>query len=210
MFNIIYAPGETELASRLQTDLEIALDGETIRNTTIVLLSPGANQDKTVQNALMATLDSGQHIVPVMAKAAVVPELIDHLEAIDFTQRYDLNSLIERIRQLSGPDGGLPIRVRTPAIKAANRRFGYVMAALALAMFVAGLYLVGVMGVQAPAEEYQALYLTETVTIQAQVDRFLPRSTADALHFDSTLEAVPTALQPLLSDAATALVPEGE
>jgi hypothetical protein len=203
MVNIIYAPADSELAGRLQNDLPSALTDEAADGVTVVLLSPAYAEDAHVQQATAEALDAGQHIVSVLAQATSLPKLLDHLETIDFSEGYPLEVLVNRVRYLSGAGAGTPMRVRTPSVRAANRRFGIIVAIVVILMFLVGLYMVGVVGVQAPVKEYEALRLTETVTVQAAVDRFLPQSTADAANFPSTLEAVPTRLQPLLRDAAT-------
>lgn len=204
MLTIIHATSDAALAKRLQADLQ-EVEGIDASHVTIVILSPDALADRSVEQAMTRALDAGQHLIPVLARPAALPKLIDHLTPLDFSSGYDRDALIFHVTALSRPDAALPLKVRTPAVRAANRRTGYVMALIAFIMFLVGLYMVGVLGVQAPAEEFATVSGTETAEIRAIMERYLPRGTQDALGFPSTLIAVtPARLQPLLSEAATA------
>lgn len=211
MLYITYAPGEAETAARLKADLTAAgytINSDLVREpgpALIALLSPEAAVSATVQGQIIAALDSGQHIIPILVKDTNLPKLIDHLAAVDFRQGYDLATLRTQIDKVSAPDAGLPLRVPTPAVKARNRRIGFVLTVLALAWFVIGLILVGGYGVQLPREEYDAIDTQAAIEINEIVGRNLPRSTEDAANFPATLRAAPTAQRPLLIATTTAM-----
>jgi hypothetical protein len=134
-----------------------------------------------------------------------LPKLIEHLEIVDFTQGYNREALVARF---SEPASTLHMKVHTPATQVSNRRAAYVIAAIVLVMFLSGVYLVGVLGVQAPAEEYD---LVETEIIQTRdyyIDSVLPRSTEDALNFQATVDASRPTLRPVLIATATAVAGE--
>lgn len=204
MLTITYAPGDAEVAARLQQDLQGAFAEGEARNIMILLVSPASNQDKGVQKALGRALDEGLRVLPVLLRQAPLPDLINHLQPVDFTTGYDLDAVTARIVWLSGTNAGLVLKVRTPGVIAANRRAMYVMLALVVVMFVVALYLIAVVGIQAPSDEFAADHQTETAQVQDIIERYLPRSTQDALDFESTLTAVPSRLSPLLRDSATA------
>lgn len=204
MLTITYAPGDAAMASRLQQDLQNAFEKGDASQVMIVLISPEANKDKSVQTAIHRALDEGKHVLPLLVKKAPLPDVINHLSAIDLSSDYKPDTITARLLQLSGPGAGLVLKVRTPAVRASNRRAGYLMFTLVAIMFVIGLYMILVVGVEFPEDEYAADHQTETAEVQGIIERYLPRSTQEALDFSGTLTAVPSRTSPLLSDSATA------
>ncbi|MCB9454371.1 MAG: toll/interleukin-1 receptor domain-containing protein [Anaerolineaceae bacterium] len=210
MLLLTNTPGDAPLADRLRGDLQAAGHPltETVQKgaTLIAILSPEAVTDTQVMATITQALDAGLHIIPVLASAMPLPSLIDHLEPLNFTNQYPLAALQNRIGQLSRPDTRPPVRVRTPAVRAANRRFGYVLVALAVLWFLIGVILVGGFGIHAPQEEFNTISTFEFATVQIYLSNSQPRTTEDALNFVSTVQAAPTAQRPLLIATATALV----
>ena len=193
---IIYNAADSTIANRLQQDL-----GST-ENATIVILSPEAVADSAVQAAIIEAIDHNRRIVPVLARTTDSPTLIEHLTPVDFTRNYDVGALTTRLSSLANE---LHLKVRTPAVQQSNRRAAYVVAAIAVLMFVGGLYLVGVLGIQAPAEEYNYVETEIIMTRNFYVDSVLPRSTEDANNFQATVDAARPTLRPILIATATAV-----
>jgi hypothetical protein len=210
MLMLTYAPGDAPLADRLRADLQSAGHSftETIQKGAILVavLSPHAVAETQVMATITQAMDAGLHVIPVLAADVPLPALIDHLEPLDFSDPYPLATLQTRIAQLSRPDTRPPLRARTPAVRASNRRFGYVLVALAVLWFLIGIILVGGYGIQAPQEEFNTVSTLEFATIQVYLGRNQPHTTEDALNFSSTVQAAPTAQRPLLIATATALV----
>lgn len=212
MLTISYAPGDKALAERIGQDLQ--KQGQELNatlskgagNLLILLVSPESNADRTVQNTLIQACDNSQHIIPVLAKTAPLPKFVDHLQAVDFSSSYNLNTLVEQIKVLSAPDIKPPLRVRTPKTIASNRGYGYALTILAIAWFIIGIVLVGFGGIQAPREEYNTIDTEVAATIAVAVHQNLPRTTEEAENFPSTLQAVPSPQRPLLIASATAMV----
>ncbi len=196
---IINHRADAALATRIQNDLPRDLNSA---NHLIVILSPQAIEDSAVQNAIIEALDQNKLIVPVLAQTTPLPSLIENLEAVDFRGGYNLETLVQR---LSTSDKNLHLKVHTPAVKNSNRRAAYVIAAIVLVMFVGGLYMVGVLGVQMPAEEYDTVETEIVQTRNFYVDSVLPRSTEDALNFQATVDAARPTLRPVLIATATAI-----
>ncbi|MBI5666922.1 MAG: toll/interleukin-1 receptor domain-containing protein [Chloroflexi bacterium] len=212
MITVVSVPGDADVAARLRQDLQAAgyrlsdALAAGVDNLLLVVLSPAANTDPHVEQAIITALDNGQHIIPVLAKPAPVPKLIDHLAVLDFSTRYDADALRSYVAALSGPDAHRPLKVITPRVRQANRRAGLWLGALALLWLIIGLVLVGVFRVQAPLEEFNTVDTLEAATIQAAVGRNLPHSTQEAENFPLTIQAAPTAQRPLLIATGTALV----
>lgn len=208
MITITHASADADLAARLSADLSkwehTRSNGETA--LLIVVLSPESSADAEVQNMIIHALDSGQHIIPVLAKAAPLPKLIDHLSPIDFTATYDVQAVIARIQEHTAPGAAPPLKVRTPKVKAANQRYGYWLTILALIWFTLAVVMVGIGGLRAPVEEYNTIETQVAATIAIIIRENLPRSTEDALNFPATVQAAPTAQRPALIATATALV----
>lgn len=195
---IVYHAADSAVANRIQNDLPHNLNSE---NHLIVVLSPQAVEDSGIQNAIAKALDENKRIVPVLAHSTPLPNLIEHLKAVDFTKGYHLEALTAR---LSEPENAFHMKVHTPAVKNSNRRAGYAIAVIAVLMFLGGIYLVGVLGIQAPTEEYNNVETEIIETRNYYIDSVLPRSTEDALNFQATVDAARPTLRPFLIATATA------
>ncbi len=214
MLKLVYSPTDAALATRLESELRSAgynfTDGPPV---LIPIMSPAALNDQAVNDAINAALDAGQHLTPVIATAIQLPRLIDHLPLADFTNgKDDLATLKANIDAALSPEGRLALRVLTPSRRKANRSAGIVVAVVALGMFLVGLYAVGVLGIQMPQEEYNAVDTEAAQTrdpilvpILGTYARFFPRSTDEATVFPATLERIPTVYRPLIARTVTAL-----
>ncbi|MBL8118846.1 MAG: hypothetical protein JNJ78_15045 [Anaerolineae bacterium] len=210
MLTFAYAPEDAKLGDRLKTDLQQKgfESSDTLQkgsgNLLILLVSAASNSNSGVQNALLEALDSGLHIIPVMAENAALPKYIDHLKGLDFTSEYPLETLVKQIETLTSANAGLPMKVLTPAARQKNRGIGLWLGALVIFWFIAGVIAVGLFGIQAPREEYNTIETEVAATIAVIVDKNLPRSTEEAANFPATVQAVPTSQRPLLIATATA------
>lgn len=202
MAAIVYHPADSALAERIRADLSGASGSE---NVAIIVLSPQAAADAAVQAALAGAIDQNQHIIPVLAKPVPLPRLIEHMEPLDFSAGYDRDRLAAR---LAASSVELQMKVLTPKTVGSNRRVGLVVAFFAIVMFAAGIYGVGVMGLQAPAREYNAVETEIIETRNAYIDAALPHSTEDALNFQATVDAAAPTLRPLLVATASAIAGE--
>lgn len=193
MIDIIHHPADSGWARQVKLNLA-AIDGD----ATLVLLSSDSVEDKQVLEQLESALDSGRRIVALLAEGVSLPSLIEHLEPVE---PGDLDGLLQR---LADPEASLPMRVHTRSLRASNRRAALVVLLLAVIMFVAALYGVGVLGLQYPHEEYDEVHERVVATRDAFIEEALPRGTDEAADFPVTVEAAATALRPLLIATATA------
>ncbi|MCC6804909.1 MAG: toll/interleukin-1 receptor domain-containing protein [Anaerolineae bacterium] len=220
MLRMIYTADDRALAERIATDLRAAGyevgEGAPARGDLIVIaLSPAALNDDALQAKLVTALDLNLHVIPVMTQPVRLPKLIDHLDVVSFADGYDFAVLRQQVdRALSG-DAPLPVRVLTPSIRRSNRTAGIVVGIAALVMFVAGLYGVGVLGIQAPVEEFNGeetmFSMTRDVIAAPELEiyaQFLPKTTEEAANYIPTLLAVPTVYRPLVAMTATAVAAE--
>lgn len=215
MLKITFTSKDAALAERIAASLRNAgYDGktQTRHDILIAVVSPEANADSQVQQAIIAALDNSQHIIPVLATPAELPKLIDHLDVVDFSATYAFEALREKVEAALAPDAPLPLRVRTPMVKRSNRVIGIGLGLLALLWFALGIYGVGVMGLQAPQDEYDLLAteaeLTQAFLMNPELDRyaqFLPEDEAQAQNYAATLRAVPTVYRPYMAATATAV-----
>lgn len=196
MVNIIYTPADQALAEQIQAEIQEA--GETV----LVLVSSHSASDAQVRSDLVRALDNNRRIVPVLVEAAELPKMIEHLEPVDFTRGANMDALRTRLADVTRE---LHLKVHTPSVQAANRRTAIVVAVGAIIMFIAALYGVGVLGIQAPQEEYDAVETQIIETRNAYIEDVLPRSTEDALNFEATVQDAAPTLRPLLSATATAV-----
>jgi hypothetical protein len=198
MVKVIHAVQDGELAARIEHDVQTAGLGEQV--ASIVILSPDMTD---IHDAIINALDSGQRIILVLAAPTPLPKMIAHLVPVDFTEGYDFEALRARLSE-----GGTPMKVVTPALRQANRRVGYVVWALVIMWFLIALIFIGGGVIRRPDEEYNAVETQIILTRNYYVDANLPHTTQEAAEFASTVQAVPTALRPILSATATALAAE--
>lgn len=215
VLKVIAAPKDRALAQKLMADLssrghQIADTFDKSFSALVAVMSPEALDDEGVTVALAEALDLGRHIIPITTSASplTLPKWIDHLSTLDFSSDYPLDALLAEIERLTGPNAPRPVKVLTPSQRKANRRVGLVVSAVAVFIFAMGLYMVGVLGLQRPDDEYDAIE-TERVEqrntiIGPTLEGFLPRTTQEALEFPTTVEALPTRLRPFIQETATA------
>lgn len=215
VLKVISAPKDKALAQKLIADLSIhghqSVDTpDKAYSALVAVMSPESLDDEGVTAALMEALDLGRHIIPITTAAApfTLPKWIDHLSALDFGSGYPLDALLAETDRLTGSNAPRPVKVLTPSQRKANRRAGLVVSAVAVLIFAMGLYMVGVLGLQRPDDEYDAIE-TERVDqrntiIGPTLEGFLPRTTQEALEFPTTVEALPTRLRPFIQETATA------
>jgi hypothetical protein len=217
MLKLIYTSDDQALAEQIIADFrqagyEISSGAPARGDVAMVVLSPAALTDEAVQAALVGALDLNLHIVPVMTQPAKLPKLIDHLDVVSLNDGYDFAVLRQQVDFEMSADAPMPVRVLTPSVKRSNRTAGIILAIAALVMFAAGLYAVGVMGIQAPVQEFNAeetmFALTRDVLAAPELEiyaQFLPKNTEEAANYLPTLVAVPTVYRPLVAMTATAV-----
>lgn len=193
---LAYAEPDHKLAMRIRGDLE----AESIRVTdtlvkdavVVVIISAQALQTSSIIDILNTASDQYHHILPVLADASQLPRVIDHLQALDFSQTYTSHDLIERVKYLASPDAPRPLTVLTPQKRRENVRSSIFYVVVAFGIFLMGIIGVGVFGLQAPAEEYYGIETQVYLTQRVFIDQALPRGTEDALNFEATIPHIPT------------------
>ncbi len=216
MISLAYDPTDAALAARLTADLRVAGDtvvegAQTGRAAVlIVLVSPRLTPDSPVMQAIYNALDQGQVIVPALTGGASLPPELDHLRPVDLNARYDVAALRARIAE--GQQATWQPRVRTPKVRQSNRRTVVWVAAIALFVFVFGLWSISTFKLQAPPEDYGPVYTLDAQTRDAILrptmeflSTSLPRSTQQAADFPATLNAVPTLIRPFIASTTTAI-----
>ena len=218
MLKLLYNATDARLANRIESDLRDAGyellpadQGMTRDDVLIPILSPAAQRERAIQDAIDAALDRSQHVLPVIAQPVEIPRTIDHLPMLDYSDAYDFAALKANVDAALTPNARLPLKVLTSSTRRANRAAGLVVALIAVLMFLVGLYAVGVLKIQMPQEEFSAVDTEAAMTRDAIVapeleiyGQFLPRSTEDAANYPATLQAVPTVYRSLMALTATA------
>ena len=207
---LAYAQDDAALGSRLEKDLQAK--GWTIQPK---LAADTAN----ILIVFIDGLDRLLQIIPVQSASAPLPKLIDHLQMVNFVEGYPLEALLERINIAASPNAPRPLKVLTPTRKKNNRgtamwlvihtgapNLGLLwLVILAVIWFIIGVVGVGIFKIQAPVEEYNGVDTEVAATIQQYLSTNIPHSTEDAINFPATVQAAPTAQQPLLIATATAM-----
>ncbi len=212
MLTLINNSQDAALAQRVTTDLKAQgfAFNDTLTtakdNILLVVFSPAANADASIQAVMTQAFDNSQHVVLLMAQPTTLPKLINHLKTFDFSSAYPLSTLAEHLQHLASPEAGLPLKVLTPKVRVKNRGVGIWLTVVVLLWFIVGLVVVGVFRIQAPVEEYNTVETEYAATVANIVQQNLPRSTEEAINFPATVQAVTTAQRPILIETATALV----
>ncbi|MDX1993419.1 MAG: LytR C-terminal domain-containing protein [bacterium] len=208
---VLNNPAEAALSARIRSDLTGA--GFQVTDTvqpgkdtiTLYILSAAAAEDAPLQEQVVHALENNQHLLPVLAANVPLPRLINHLQPLDFSQRYDAKALVERLNKLSAPDAPPPLVVLTPRKRDANRRVGIALGVLIAVVLVVSVWgmLAGLIGF--PEEEYRENAEQEQRAINFYIDNALPRDSQQAQNFPVTIEAMPTMAQQPLIATATAI-----
>ncbi|MCU0496171.1 MAG: hypothetical protein MUF87_02325 [Anaerolineae bacterium] len=207
MPKLTYTEAQRALGERLTADLKQR--GYDATSAPLIAILP---LNATAELALFDALDAHQQVIVIVTDDQPLPKLIDHLQPLDFRKgAYPFELLTREIDRLQAPDAPPPMVVLTPKQRMANRQSAIVFVLMALVMFGVGIYLVGGQIVQFPVDEYN-LVETERVDqrntiIAPTVEALLPRSTEQALNFESTLQAAPTRLREFARQTATAIAP---
>lgn len=216
---LIFSESERALAERVAADVRgmgraVEMSWAAERDAiTVAVMSQAAFNDAATYEKLEAALDAGQHVVIVGQGTLKLPRTIDHLRVIEYATPEGVSALRETIQTMSAEGVRLPLKVRTSSVRRANRQAGILVGAIVLFMFAVGLYGIGVLGIQAPQEEYDAVETEAAMTRDflaapelAVYARFLPANAeaAAAVDYQPTLNAVPTVYRPLMALTATA------
>jgi hypothetical protein len=195
MPTIVSSSADAQLAA--QIDIHVRETKIAPTKVLIVVVSPSANDDETVQAVISRALDEGQRIIPVLAAPTPLPSMIEHLEPVDFSAGYDFDALRTRLTESA-------MSMKRQTVRTANRRAAYVAVTVALLWFLIGLLLIGGGAIAFPEQEYDAVETEVVLTRNAILEQNIPHSTQEAAEFASTVQAAPTAQRPYLIATATA------
>jgi len=199
MLNITYAASDQKTAEQIQSDLSQAglrLENEML----IVLITPESVKDAAVQSDISQAQDAGTIIVPVILEKTTLPDTLKKERTLDLSKKYDKNRLIAFIRRSD----------ITKDRVVNNRRLLLVVGGAALLMFVISLASISANIVAFPVDEYStenAIRDAQVATLVApDIELVRPRTTDDAVNFQSTLDAVQNEdLLPFIIGTATAI-----
>lgn len=202
---LIYA--DRELGEKLEQALTEA--GYTIQadSPLVVVIDP---EDKTVMNAIIDALDNHRHILPILSKPVKLPQLIDNLRPLDFSESYSKDALLERVAELTDPKAPTPLTALTPHKRQQNMRMAYILIGVCVVMFIVALWGVMIGVFVPPADEFAGVDTQVYLTRNWYIDQALPKSTEDAENFLPTVEHARETVQPFLIATATGIVSYSE
>ena len=198
MIHIAYSADQQELARRIRDDLTD--EAAPARPVLLALVSAQSNSDPMVQEDIRQAIKKQAFVIPVLTENVDLPDLLEGRLALNFVGGYHRRRLR---RHLS------PAMMTRDDVRQANRRALALIGGLALLMF--GLAIFSLMRglVAFPVDEYNEEATFQAQWIQGLIGETLvfvqPRSTADAVHFETTLQAAPTRLLLYIRETATAL-----
>jgi hypothetical protein len=193
---LAYAEADHKFAMRIRGDLEaesIQVTDDLADNTVVIaIISATSIKSPVMIDILNRASDQYLHILPILADNSPLPRVIDHLQALDFSQTYSDKDLLDRLTYLTSPDAPRPITVLTPQKRKENVQSSVFYVIIALGIFLMGIIGVGVFGLQAPEEEYYGIETQVYLTQRVFIDQALPRGTEDAVMFEATIPHIPT------------------
>ena len=201
MLSLRYAPEDEAIGAQIRNHLEAAGKSLSDNGILVVVLS----SDQGVQEAIIDALDNQQHIIPIMVDTMVLPDLIGHLQPIEYHQPDSMDQLLQRIEALSAPDAPQPLTTLTPSRRSANKQTAIGLIGLVLLMFAVGLWLVGSGIAIAPEDEFAGVETQIFLTRNYFIDGALPRTTEEATNFEATIAHMPTRGRVQLIETATAI-----
>ena len=199
MINISYSAAQKALAEKIRDDLTKA-GFQTEQAVLLVLVSAESNNDPTVQDEITRAIKKAVSIIPILTENVTLPESLDVYKPLNFSGAYKWQSLMTRLSQTT---------MNSDDVKKANRRAFLVIGGIALVMFLVGIYGISSGIVAFPVEEYNEEATFEAKWVNGMIVQTLeyvqPRTTEDAVNFESTLEAAPTRLYLYIRETATAM-----
>ena len=196
MLEITYAANDRETAEALRNDF-VESGAEFTQDFLLVLVSTESNADITVYRAITKAKDRNHIIIPIVTHPAVLPESLEGYAAVDFTENYQFPFLLNYMKRLDGQGS-----------KRRNRLY------LAILVFIvaimAGLSIWGINNnvFLFPADEVTQLAneadATRDTIIRPTLQVFEPRTTDDAVNFQSTIDAMGPRLKGFVVATATA------
>jgi hypothetical protein len=198
MLNIAYAPGDAQLAERLQQDLTQA--GLDVHNPLLlVLVSSDSVRDVSVRQAVASAADQGHVVALLLVQNVALPDAWRGYRRTKLPEDYNVNTLRVFINRADV----------SPGKRRTNNRL--LLGALLLVLLIVGVsaWAIATDVVAFPVEEYMTENAAREQMIQELVfptlDAWQPRTTEDAINFPLTVEAANTRNAPLLMMTATAL-----
>lgn len=198
MIRIAYSADQQELARQIRDDL--IDEAAPARPVLLALVSAQSNRDPMVQEEIRQAIKKQAFVIPILAEDVDLPDLLEGCLALNFVGGYHRRRLR---RHLS------TAMMTRDDVRQANRRALALIGGLALLMF--GLAIFSLMRglVAFPVDEYNEEATFQAQWIQGLIGETLvfvqPRSAADAIHFETTLQAAPTRLLLYIRETATAL-----
>ena len=196
---LAYNDADSALAQRLAKDLaNVSLKGEA--PLLLVLVSPASTADSEVKAQIEAAANSETTAVAVLVADAPIPPALTGMKPADFRNgAYPFDALKKTLNTLSA---------RPASLQKLNRRNGIVVGGVALLIFAIGLYGVGVLGIHAPQDEFDAVETARmdqrNTLIAPTLEPLVPVGQFAISQFDLTVTAVPTRLREYLIGTVTA------
>jgi len=213
MITITYSADQKILADQIRSNLSQS-GFKLAHPVLLVLVSAESNSDPSVLDEIKRALQKRYTVIPILAESVTLPEILDAYQPLNFTSGYKQAVLMTRLSQptMSNADVKQANRralMSNADVKQANRRALIVIGGIAFFMFLVGIISIMDGIVAFPVDEYN-----EEATFQAEwndglivetLEYVQPRTTQDALNFQSTLEVAPTRLYLYIRETATAI-----
>jgi hypothetical protein len=184
MIAIAYAAPDKALAERLASDLTAAgypLGEITGQGVLIAVISPEGILDKDLNNTIQSALRKGTRLVLVESAPTELPPTLVGRSVISMANGHSFER-VQAVLEGTSAKKGL-------SLKARNRRIGIIFGVALLALFGVYTWMIAVFDIEAPVEDFQRAYTHSAATVGMFAQPFVPRTTEEALNFETTLES---------------------
>ncbi|MFZ4816877.1 MAG: hypothetical protein ACOYL5_20240 [Phototrophicaceae bacterium] len=165
----------------------------------LALTSPAALQDADWRKLTQTALEKNIPIVLAELNPTTLPA---HLTAMT---RIPAGSVEGVFNALSSAQSGVSATPRSGF----NRRWGIGIGLFLVIWLGISMWAIVAYDIEAPTADFIRLYTRDAATIQVMVQQFVPQSTEQALHFETTLESINYELATAVVQTATQISRDG-
>jgi hypothetical protein len=177
-----------EAVARVLEDAQYTLAPLAADGVLLAVISPEGIQDADLLAQVEAAQDQRARVVLAQTAPVLLPPTLDHLTPVDLAGHGRGQALRAAISAATGA-AGVPMRALTANKRQQNLRWGLGVGVFLLVLFGFYTWAIAVFDIEAPTEDFERAYTRSAATVNAFAQPFIPRSTDEAINFETTLES---------------------
>ncbi len=190
---VVFAESDRAAAEDVAKALEAAgydLSPLSQESVLLAVISPESITDADLLAQIHEAQDMRVPVVLAATQPTMLPPTLGHLTRVDLTSKGHDQALQTAIEQATVAEK-TPMAALKPAsdTRQRNLRWGIGFGVFLVALFGFYTWAIIEFDIEAPAEEFQRAYTHSAATVNAFAQPFIPRTTAEAENFETTLES---------------------